>query len=198
MGTWYFRSAVLGRYPCKPYELSDDIESFIHVFHYSVLRFHKTNKTEDLEDYFRIIYERAIIRPEDGAHLGGTSKFQNMCMSTSFIKPDENEGLELVLNLLAGIYSQHYATIDEKEYKRKYNPGSDPAKAAAPPASQEPRQLCQAHGCVQLRRTGSLDSGTPDFRRARKAVEGFLGGWQVGPRYAEERGGPVQDRGTSA
>ncbi|PIL36451.1 hypothetical protein GSI_00140 [Ganoderma sinense ZZ0214-1] len=137
-GTWYFRSAVLGRYPRKPYEVSDDIESFIHVYHYSVLRFHRTNKTESLQDHISLIYERAVVRAEDGAHLGSTSKFDHMCMATSFIKPEDNRSLQLVLNQLAKIYSQHYATIDEQEYKRKYSPSFDPTKAAAArPASNE-------------------------------------------------------------
>ncbi|PIL34297.1 hypothetical protein GSI_03072 [Ganoderma sinense ZZ0214-1] len=136
-GTWYFRSAVLGRYPRKPYAASDDIESFIHVYHYSVLRFHRTNMTESLRDHISLIYERAVIRAEDGAHLGSTSKFDNMCMAIPFIKPEDNPVLGLVLEKFAELYSQHYATIDEAEFGRKYNPGVNATGAAARPASEE-------------------------------------------------------------
>ncbi len=125
-----------GRYPRKPYELSDDIESFIHVYHYSVLRFHETDQTGGLREHFSVIYEYDEVRPEDGAHLGSPTKFGNMCSPTSFIRPEDNPYLQLVLNKLANIYSKHYAAIDEQEYKRKYNPGVDAMKAAAPPSPE--------------------------------------------------------------
>ncbi|PIL34283.1 hypothetical protein GSI_03058 [Ganoderma sinense ZZ0214-1] len=126
-GTWYFRSAVLGRYPRKPYEVSDDIESFIHVYHYSVLRFHRTNMTESLKDEVSIIYEQAVIRSEDGAHMGSNSKFNNMYMAKSFITVKGNSTLQTILGRLAQLYSQHYATIDEDVYDRKYDPGANTA-----------------------------------------------------------------------
>ena len=136
-GTWYFRSAVLGRYPRKPYEASDDIESFIHVYHYAVLRFHKTNMTGRLTDHFSLIYEDVEVRPEDGAHLGSISKFQNMCSPTSFIEPTTNLVLQAVLHMFADLYSQHYAAIDKVEYGRMYEPGAHKTGAAGEPASEQ-------------------------------------------------------------
>lgn len=49
-------SGLVCRYPLKPYELSDDLESFIRVFIVLVLRFHKhsANKTA-VRDLIRIL-----------------------------------------------------------------------------------------------------------------------------------------------
>ncbi len=130
-GTWYFRSAVSGTYPRKPYEVSDDIESFIHVYHYAILRFHQTDQTNGLAAHFSLVYEQQDFRPEDGAYVGSMTKFLHMRAPTSFITLKDNSTLELVLRLLAKLYSQHYATIDKAEYDRKYDPSANKTNAAA-------------------------------------------------------------------
>ena len=83
--------------------------------------------TESLKDEVSMIYGQAVVRPEDGAHMGSNSKFNNMCMAKSFITVKGNSTLQTVLGLLAELYSQHYATINEQEYDRKYDPGANTA-----------------------------------------------------------------------
>ncbi|EJF58077.1 hypothetical protein DICSQDRAFT_149368 [Dichomitus squalens LYAD-421 SS1] len=129
-GTWYFRSAVSQRYPRKPYAVSDDIESFVHVYHYCVLRFHETAQSKTLMDTIRSTYEYVERRAEDGAYVGGFVKFEQMRIPHSVISPRNNETLRTLLELLAGICATHYATIDAEEFDRLYTPvpeGTGPA-----------------------------------------------------------------------
>ncbi|KAH9912188.1 uncharacterized protein BXZ73DRAFT_107557 [Epithele typhae] len=45
VGPWYFRSSLSLKYPLsRPYRLSDEVEAFVHVFQYLVLRFHTMYK----------------------------------------------------------------------------------------------------------------------------------------------------------
>ncbi|KAH9914767.1 uncharacterized protein BXZ73DRAFT_54683, partial [Epithele typhae] len=41
-GAWYFQSALVARFPARGYAISDDVESFVHLFQYTVLRFTPT------------------------------------------------------------------------------------------------------------------------------------------------------------
>ncbi|KAJ3558956.1 hypothetical protein NM688_g624 [Phlebia brevispora] len=46
-GTWPFLSALLLKYPLKPNQLSDDLESFVHVVAWLALRFHEHEYTPE-------------------------------------------------------------------------------------------------------------------------------------------------------
>ncbi|TBU54133.1 hypothetical protein BD310DRAFT_828649 [Dichomitus squalens] len=150
-GTWYFRSAVSQRYPRKPYAVSDDIESFVHVYHYCVLRFHKTEQTKTLTHTVCSTYEYVERRAEDGAYVGGFIKFRQMCSPTPAIAPDNNKTLLALLQDLADICAAHYATIDAQEFDRLYTPVPETPATTAPQqeaatAAQPPRiTLARAH-----------------------------------------------------
>ena len=137
-GTWYFGSALSQRYPTKPYAVSDDIESFIHVYHYCVLRFHETGQTLSLAASVRLMYEEATIRAADGAYVGASQKFDNMCNPNPVIVPRNNATLRTLLRKLAKIYAAHYATVDTDEYDRRYSPVSGGAVPAVPTTGQAP------------------------------------------------------------
>ncbi|KAI0789833.1 hypothetical protein C8Q75DRAFT_155053 [Abortiporus biennis] len=44
-GTWMFMSALMQKFPNKEYELSDHLESFIHILNFFALRFHRHDIT---------------------------------------------------------------------------------------------------------------------------------------------------------
>ncbi|KAI1783668.1 hypothetical protein LXA43DRAFT_1102241 [Ganoderma leucocontextum] len=137
-GTWYFRSAVSQRYPTKPYAVSDDIEAFVHVFHYCVLRFHETEHSRTLADFVRMTYEHEEKRAEDGAHVGGSVKFAHMCNPFPVIVPYRNPTLLTALQELARLCAAHYATIDTNEYDRRYNPPVSQQVVVAPVTADKP------------------------------------------------------------
>ena len=70
------------------------------------------------------MYEEATRRAADGAYVGGSQKFDNMCNPHTVIVPRNNATLKTLLDQLAIICAAHYATIDTEEYDRLYNPVS--------------------------------------------------------------------------
>ncbi|RPD52349.1 hypothetical protein L227DRAFT_61886 [Lentinus tigrinus ALCF2SS1-6] len=121
-GTWYFRSALSLLFPGKPYYLSDDIESFIHVYHYCVLRFHLTSRTQNLEKHVQTVYASSFVRQSDGAYTGSEEKLEQMERSTPPMKVYGNPTLDAFLTDIARLYSRHYSTIDIRGYRERYNP----------------------------------------------------------------------------
>ena len=121
-GTWYFRSALSLLFPLRPYRLADDIESFVHVYYYCVLRFHPTNHTYNLAAYVEAVYDAVVVREADGAHIGSMLKLEQMQKETPSIIPTENETLAAFLTDVAELCYQHYKTIDLKQLRREYDP----------------------------------------------------------------------------
>ncbi|KAA1476355.1 hypothetical protein DENSPDRAFT_932995 [Dentipellis sp. KUC8613] len=119
-GTWYFRSALSLKYPQKPYRLSDDIESFIYVFHYCVYRFHQTDATYRLEDVIRGTYE--AVKTRDGVRTGGEEKMHVMRLGNPPMDTRANHMLDRCLRALHKVYQSHYKAIDLVEYRRLYDP----------------------------------------------------------------------------
>ncbi|TBU36750.1 hypothetical protein BD309DRAFT_877769 [Dichomitus squalens] len=132
-GTWIFRSAVSGRYPRKPYEVSDDVESFVHVFHYSVLRFHQTDLTSGLANAFSLHFSAYERRSTDGAHMGSSTKWYHCRANGQFFAPAGNDALSKMLRSIGALCYQHYSLIDVDLYARMYG---DPQGIPAPVASQ--------------------------------------------------------------
>ncbi|RPD52350.1 hypothetical protein L227DRAFT_589697 [Lentinus tigrinus ALCF2SS1-6] len=121
-GTWSFRSALSVLFPGKPYYLSDDIESFIHVYHYCVLRFHLTSCTKTLARHVESVYEFVDVRQSDGAHIGSEDKLKQMKLSEPPMEVLGNPTLDAFLTELAQLYSRHYSMIDIDGYRETYDP----------------------------------------------------------------------------
>ncbi|KAI0039913.1 hypothetical protein FA95DRAFT_1550265 [Auriscalpium vulgare] len=71
-GTWQFISGRRLENPHKGHEYSDDLESFIHVLVFHLLRYRPT-KFEDLEDQFDKLFDD-YSRKLDGTVIGGAGK----------------------------------------------------------------------------------------------------------------------------
>ncbi|KAA1473550.1 hypothetical protein DENSPDRAFT_931062 [Dentipellis sp. KUC8613] len=120
-GTWYFRSALSLRYPYKPYRLSDDIESFIHVYHYCVYRFHITDAVDNLANIINTTYGDGEKNIVDGVTIGGSKKL----MAMTFPLPPmrvcaDYPTLKDCLMALHNVYSSHYKAIDLGSYELLY------------------------------------------------------------------------------
>ncbi|RPD73042.1 hypothetical protein L226DRAFT_465921 [Lentinus tigrinus ALCF2SS1-7] len=147
-GTWYFRSALSLMFPCRPYRLADDIESFVHVYHYCVLRFHLTDQTPDLANFVETVYDTVVVRPADGAHVGSVRKFNMMQSATPHIVPIKNPTLVAFLTDIAKLCSEHYATIDRTQLALEYDPQTPDVDDSEPVMEALPEQATGLDQCV--------------------------------------------------
>ncbi|EPS94720.1 hypothetical protein FOMPIDRAFT_1090499, partial [Fomitopsis schrenkii] len=114
-GTWQFISAVLLVFPGKLlHEVWHDLESFIHVFHWCCLRFHKTNFSGNgLRDKIQLLYDAH--ETQNGISSGGWEKllmlrqgslpFYLLGGSAGNLKAP---GLYRILTKLATLCKEHY------------------------------------------------------------------------------------------
>ncbi|KAI0730493.1 hypothetical protein C8Q76DRAFT_832590 [Earliella scabrosa] len=117
-GTWVYRSALSLQYPRKPYRVSDDLESFIHIYRHLVLRYHATD-TEDYKMEVKDTYEQAVPGKGD-IMIGGKLKMAQLRISESLFEVYGNSDLQTVLDELArGCYSS-YIRIKPREMRRRY------------------------------------------------------------------------------
>ncbi|KAJ8455167.1 hypothetical protein ONZ51_g12598 [Trametes cubensis] len=130
-GTWPFQSALIQRWPRKPYCVSDDIESFIHVFLYMVLRYHVVD-IPDLYDFVSSYFESfATVRVVFGDQVwmvkrGGHSKWRQLKAPTSAVIVEDNPRLQQLLEDIAyGCYTS-YSTITVARMNEAYGLPKDP------------------------------------------------------------------------
>ncbi|KAA1473554.1 hypothetical protein DENSPDRAFT_931064 [Dentipellis sp. KUC8613] len=122
-GTWYFRSGLSLQYPYKPYRVSDDIESFIHIYHYCIYRFQITNATHNLANIIDATYGDGENDFIDGITIGGSRKLLNMHTHRPPMKVSTDyPTLQDCLVALYDVYHPHYMAIDMASYGQLYSP----------------------------------------------------------------------------
>lgn len=131
-------SALALKYPKKPIELADDLESFAHVLTYTALRFHEHNlakayypnadeatraqlaklNTEGNKNLAKFVqpffYEET---EEEGFVVGGTQKLASIAFGFPGFtllkgRDDQEVPLARLLNDLYALLHQHYAALD--------------------------------------------------------------------------------------
>ncbi|KAF9801215.1 hypothetical protein IEO21_10176 [Rhodonia placenta] len=119
-GTWQFKSALLLRRPgMKQHEVSDDLESFMHVLTWLCLRFHKHDNSQGLQDYVTSLYDLASRNPKTKLMEGGQMKMKFISEGVSFVDLSERSLLKTLVCTLALLCKQHYAAIDLTGYLDK-------------------------------------------------------------------------------
>ncbi|GJE92649.1 hypothetical protein PsYK624_088040 [Phanerochaete sordida] len=131
-GTWPFKSALALRYPTKPAEVADDIESFIYIILYFSMRFHlhalssAAPKGSSLEQQraSNAVNERLAVmfydvfhaaeRLPDGHSVGGT--YKKLCIKTTFV-PIQLQQIDNKPTPLARFLEKAYALL-HRHYKR--------------------------------------------------------------------------------
>ncbi|EKM56598.1 uncharacterized protein PHACADRAFT_194191 [Phanerochaete carnosa HHB-10118-sp] len=138
-GTWAFKSALALRYPRKPPELADDLESFIHVITFFGYRFHhhelSSEPTDDTED---ACVTANANNPElmglisvffyhqkkvcNGYYKGGGLKYHFILSGKPPVafEPLKNGQRSLIETFLFRAYKllqEHYWSLDESEYE---------------------------------------------------------------------------------
>ena len=129
-------SAPLLRYPYKPPEVSDDMESFIYVMFFCVLRFQRTSLTKDgflalkpganFNESLAVFISNFFFQGYkiDGLSYGGAGKFAAYANSTDrppFTMLDETSALGQLMSALHTICFRHFQSIDESALE-KYDP----------------------------------------------------------------------------
>lgn len=125
-------SALLLNYPKKPHQLSDDLESFVHVISWLTLRYHiRCINPELLSTRLYSMYEFAK-RSADGYDFGSSDKFINMLSGyPGFYLPDVRpRALRRLIKDLAKMCKEHYTSLDpEKDLQPYACDGLDPLAA---------------------------------------------------------------------
>ncbi|KAA1470066.1 hypothetical protein DENSPDRAFT_870709 [Dentipellis sp. KUC8613] len=141
-GTWGYMSAALLRFPLKPNQLFDDLESFVHVATIMGLRFHMHDRSakarrkdgqvvidgaragmnQSLANYLRTTYTSSA-RIEGGFYVGGTRKWLALIEGTPEVVFDQPQHpLPKFIKDLYETFQPFYQSIDKEEYMIKYYP----------------------------------------------------------------------------
>ncbi|TFY60562.1 hypothetical protein EVG20_g7370 [Dentipellis fragilis] len=141
-GSWTYMSAALLRFPMKPNQLFDDLESFLHVATIMGLRFHlhdrsaktrdkenqvvidetEAKENEQLAEHLKTKYSKSI-PIQDGFYIGGEIKFNDLIRGKSNVVFDMPERpLFKFINDLRQLFQPFYQSLDEEAYKRLYYP----------------------------------------------------------------------------
>lgn len=176
-GTWQFLSALLLKYPTKPYELADDLESFIHILCWFALRFHRHNYTipDALSGHIYTMYDVCGIG-NDG-HRGGDAKYAAVIEGTLGFLLDTDEcspGFVSLLRQLRNLCKVHYEYVQvsnppymTKSSKRHVKTPFKPRKRMSPPEPHDPYLLASSLVTTQLESSPLDDHGAMEstFRR---------------------------------
>ncbi|OSX56276.1 hypothetical protein POSPLADRAFT_1062765 [Postia placenta MAD-698-R-SB12] len=112
-GTWQFMSALLLMYPDqKQHELADDMESFVHLTNWLVLKWHKhklTGKMALLSHHINVVYD--AYSKYDKFDVGGDSKLEKMRSKDVPFKPVASPVLQKLTKDLAKFCYEHHDAV---------------------------------------------------------------------------------------
>ncbi len=182
-GTWQFRSALSLMYPWKPYRRSDDIESFIHVYLYLVVKYQITDVTS-LQELVTTFFEGVSL--VHGFKVGGDQKRYFFIASELPFKLPYNPALQELLDTMVALCSHSYKSINVNEMRDRYGFGSLsarlPQKTTAAPQTDvvdppsddddfpDDDDMLRPMGAVDLK----SDKMAPAANKDPCVVEGFL------------------------
>ncbi|KAK7687779.1 hypothetical protein QCA50_008998 [Cerrena zonata] len=120
-GTWAFMSALQQRYPKKPYHISDDIESFVHVILFCAIRYMSRDTVENLSNIIWGMFG-CCIQHEDGLLTGSPRKWAVVTSGQSpFTLVGAEENLAELISILLTTCKTHYDSLN-LQYYEKYCP----------------------------------------------------------------------------
>ncbi|KAL6300803.1 hypothetical protein BKA93DRAFT_902792 [Sparassis latifolia] len=134
-GTWQFMSALLLQFPRKRCEVSDDLESFMHVVNWLALKWyrHHLRLTTTLQQHIADTYnERSLF---DGYDVGGHQKLQQIWIGKVPFILSIKGGLSNLLEKLMELCNEHYKTVDMASLKLQKTQPETPQ-----PVPRQPRK----------------------------------------------------------
>ncbi|PCH38319.1 hypothetical protein WOLCODRAFT_136166 [Wolfiporia cocos MD-104 SS10] len=114
-GTWQFMSALLLTNPAKKHELSDDLESFVHVLYWLSLKYHEhswTGEPAALRIHMFRYFDDRIRRTTDSRYHGGDYKLVTMKSGEPLCTLQGNAPFQSFLRSLAKLCQAHYAYVE--------------------------------------------------------------------------------------
>ncbi|KAF9802197.1 hypothetical protein IEO21_09953 [Rhodonia placenta] len=136
-GTWQFSSAMLLRYPMKLRQVSDDLESFVHVLHWMILMWYKHSLSGSSIELLTLVTKTYDEFETFGDYdTGGFHKFSNMRLGELPFAKLSSEPLKRLTKKLAGICKEHYNASSTKEQRAKLEDIKD--NIGKEPPSQDP------------------------------------------------------------
>ncbi|KAJ3543935.1 hypothetical protein NM688_g5800 [Phlebia brevispora] len=157
-GTWAFLSARLLQYPWKPHELSDDLESFVHVLTWLALRFHEHQFTPPAclqpdakaEDIFKansendglclyksVFFDSEYVEVGCEYHKGGQTKLSSIIEGklTLIRFTDKSGPLPQLIALLYRLLKRHYDATAALDTSKAVHADKGRATKTAEPAA---------------------------------------------------------------
>ncbi|TCD63746.1 hypothetical protein EIP91_004997 [Steccherinum ochraceum] len=129
-GTWRYLSALLLNYPKKGNDVSDDIESFLHLLCIFALRFHENYHSPDGLRTTLSVYDEC--RFVDGYWVGAWAKLDSMLEGKLPLKfKDEDSEFYKLLTTLFQICRTHYSSLNWVDLAQYALPGSQEARDRA-------------------------------------------------------------------
>ncbi|EED83785.1 predicted protein [Postia placenta Mad-698-R] len=119
-GTWQFSSAMLLQYPMKLRQVSDDLESFVHVLHWTILMWYE-HSLSGLPSELRRLVSRTYDEFETFGDYdtGGFDKYNYMLLGALPFADLSSEPLKALTENLAEICKEHYNASSTKEQRAK-------------------------------------------------------------------------------
>lgn len=113
-------------FPRKPIEVSDDLESFVHVIIWQVQRYHKLIGCQNIKSLHQFIRYKYLVTSEiSGGYAQAQPQKMNQMMSAVFgdYKPSPKANSPALLSLLAsllGLCQEHYQQVDTEKMEEWY------------------------------------------------------------------------------
>ncbi|RPD73199.1 hypothetical protein L226DRAFT_614421 [Lentinus tigrinus ALCF2SS1-7] len=132
-GTFQFRSALAARFPRKPYRLSDDLESFIHAFHYLVLKYHPVE--EEVRQLVANTYEAHVL--VGGIKVAVAAKLKQVKNRQPPFEVRNNDALQSIIQKLQDGCYDSYQHVDVPRMRMLYGMEEPDSKADQQPHPQQ-------------------------------------------------------------
>lgn len=131
-GTWPFLSALRILYPRKPYEVADDIESFVHIYLWFAARFHGHTLTGNRDNFATYVNDMFFqCCKEQDFYVGSSRKLSQLQAGNAGFALTGNTNLASLIDELMKVCKEHYACVDIKSMNEHYAP------TCRPPAEQQ-------------------------------------------------------------
>ena len=184
-GTWQFMSVALLNAWKGMMELTDDLESFLHVITYHAVRYQKSNVT-DVANWLRQYFDDYF--PSGDDYFCGTVKSYSVrhgSLTTVDNQPlTFNSPLDALLQDLLQSFEAHYAILDYDRYLRTRGSGLAPLPSAKPGTG--PARTSFPESPTSIHPSTTLDVYSDDDE------DDDYDGIELGPGAAREPTGPKE------
>ncbi|KAI0070371.1 hypothetical protein K474DRAFT_818883 [Panus rudis PR-1116 ss-1] len=154
-GTWAFLSAARLTYPGKPWEVADDLESFVHLVNWNALRYHQHNiRRDQMATHIYDRYQSCKFNAQIKAWTGCHQKVIDVSTgSPGFVlkrdpRTRRKTRLAILIDDLMDLCQQHFESLDEEALAQYQVPDSQPletvlSKEDTTAVNAEPKERIQ-------------------------------------------------------